>query len=100
MNLPSPLMTFLNIYVIDIHHILTFQMLGDTWPAAFLSKLVSGARIPENVKKDIVFCSHDEVWTLVSTTCFLTHSLLISAVQGRHWLSVPHVETSEFSNIL
>ena len=25
----------LNIYVLDIHHILTFQTLGDTWPAAF-----------------------------------------------------------------
>ena len=22
-------------YVIDIHHILTFQTLGDTWPVAF-----------------------------------------------------------------
>ena len=26
---------FLNIYVIDIHHILAFQTSGDTWPAAF-----------------------------------------------------------------
>ena len=36
LNLPSPLMAFfLNLYVIDIHHILTFQTSGDTWPAAF-----------------------------------------------------------------
>ena len=37
LNLPSPLMTFLNIYVIDIHHIKIFQMSKDTWPAAFFS---------------------------------------------------------------
>ena len=30
---------FLNIYVIDIHQILTFQMLGDTWLAAFYSAI-------------------------------------------------------------
>ena len=32
LNLPYPLVTCLSIYVIDIHHILTFQMSGDTWP--------------------------------------------------------------------
>ena len=31
-NLPSPLMTFFKHNVIDIHHILTFQTSGDTWP--------------------------------------------------------------------
>ena len=30
-----PLMAFFNIHVTDIHHILTFHMSGDTWPAAF-----------------------------------------------------------------
>ena len=33
---------FLNIYVIDIHHILTFQTSGDTGPAAFYSIFRSG----------------------------------------------------------
>ena len=32
LNLPSPLMTFFKHNVIDIHHILTFQTSGDTWP--------------------------------------------------------------------
>ena len=40
LNLPSPPMTFLNIYVTDIHHILTFQTSGDTWPAAFYSLII------------------------------------------------------------
>ena len=35
-DLPSPLMTFFNIYFYrHIHHTLTFQMSGETWPAPF-----------------------------------------------------------------
>ena len=39
LNLPSPLMTFYKYNVIDIHHLLTFQTLGDTWPVAFYQAL-------------------------------------------------------------
>ena len=49
----------------------------------------------------LIVWQRPDVWTLVSSSCFLPHSLLFTTVQTQleSGYSVPHMKISKFSNI-